>query len=145
MIDLKIKLVHPNAKPPVRANEDDAGLDFTAVSCEYDRGLQCYVYDTGLAMEIPPGHVGLVFPRSSICKTSLQLTNCVGVIDAGYRGTVKAFFREHQQSGWVNKRYEAGDRVFQMIILPFPRVHVTVVEELSDTARGEGGFGSSGK
>lgn len=146
MLDLKIKLLHENAKAPSRANPDDAGLDLWAVNREWDRNLACWVYDFGLAMEIPPGHVGLIFPRSSICKTPLTLTNSVGVIDAGYRGPVKAFFREHLQSGLLEEALpKAGDRIAQLIVLPFPAVRVTVTSELSETQRGDKGWGSSGR
>lgn len=146
MLDLKIKLLHANAKLPTRANEHDAGLDLYAATREWDRDLDCWVYDFGIAMEIPEGHVGLIFPRSSICKTPVFLANAVGVIDAGYRGPVKAFFREHGQAG-VREGYlpSAGERVAQMIILPFPSVRVTVTTELSESARGEKGYGSSGR
>lgn len=146
MLELKIKKLHPEAKTPSRANPDDAGLDLTAVSREWDRITHCYVYDFGLAVEIPPGHVGLIFPRSSVFKTPLSLTNCVGVVDAGYRGGLKAYFREHLHSGFLEANLpKAGERVAQMIILPFPAVEVTVTDELSPSGRGEKGWGSSGK
>jgi dUTP pyrophosphatase len=91
-------------------------------------------------MEIPEGFMGLVFPRSSIRKTDLVLSNSVGVIDSGYRGEIQVTFKK---SG-LNK-YEIGDRGAQIIIIPHPPVQFLEVKELSDTLRGEGGFGSTGK
>jgi dUTP pyrophosphatase len=93
-------------------------------------------------MEIPEGYVGLIFPRSSIVKTPLMLKNCVGVIDSGYRGEVKFFFEPGNRP---SKNYEVGDRVGQLIIVPFPTIEPEEAEELSSTERGAGGFGSSGK
>jgi dUTP pyrophosphatase len=100
-------------------------------------------YGLGIALEIPEGFVGLVFPRSSIRKTDLSLTNCVGVIDSGYRGELQATFRKHK--GVVSTKYEVGDRVCQITIIPHPPIEFNEVNELSNTERGEGGFGSTGK
>jgi dUTP pyrophosphatase len=96
-------------------------------------------YDTGIAIEIPQGYVGLLFPRSSVSKTVLTLSNSVGVIDSGYRGSIMFKFR-YPEEGPV---YEVGDRVGQIIIMPYPQISFEEVEELSETERGEGGFGST--
>lgn len=145
-LSLKVKKLHPDAKAPSKAHADDAGLDLTAVSREWDRITHCWVYDFGIAMEIPQGHAGFIFPRSSSCKTPVSLTNCVGVVDAGYRGSVKAYFREHLHAGFLEANLpKAGERVAQMVIMPFPAVEVTVVDELSPSLRGTNGWGSSGK
>ena len=97
----------------------------------------------GIAMEIPEGYVGLIFPRSSIHKTSMRLTNAVGVIDSGYRGEISAVF---DVSGYDEVNfYNVGDRAAQIIIMPYPHVEFEEAEELSSTERGTGGFGSSGK
>jgi dUTP pyrophosphatase len=99
-------------------------------------------YGTGLAMEIPDGMVGLVFPRSSIRNTGLTLSNSVGVIDAGYRGEIQATFNKN---GVKDEFYKVGDRVCQIIIVPHPIIKIVEVDELSESSRGSGGFGSTGK
>jgi dUTP pyrophosphatase len=138
---VRFKKLVPEAVVPSYAKAGDAGLDLTATSKTWDEEKQLVVMGTGLAMEIPPGHVGLIFPRSSICKTPLSLANCVGVIDAGYRGEVKFMFRPGDRP---RKNYEVGDRIGQLIIMPFPSIEPEEAEELSDSERGAGGFGSSG-
>lgn len=101
-------------------------------------------YDTGLQFEIPKGHVGLIFPRSSITtSTSLVLGNGVGVIDSDYRGTIKFQYRNINQS--MGKKYKVGDRIGQMMILPIPMVNIVGDTVLSETDRGEEGFGSTGE
>lgn len=158
---VKIKKKHPDAVIPKYAKVGDAGLDLTATSMYYDEyGNICY--GTGLAFEIPEGYVGLIFPRSSICKEQLLLSNAVGVIDSGYRGEVSFKFKPSMaldnrqcvkadaEKMWSiavrqNDIYKVGDRIGQMIIMPYPSVEFEEVEELSETERGEGGYGSSGK
>ena len=137
-LNIKIKRLTPTAKLPTKAHSTDAGYDLYASSCHYDNGL--IVYGTGIAVEIPEGHVGLVFPRSSIANTHLALSNSVGVIDSGYRGEIKAKFRKGGTRGYV-----VGDRIAQLIIMPYPEVVFEEVDELSDSDRGTGGYGSSGK
>ena len=140
---VRFKKLHENAVIPQYAKAGDAGMDLTATSKEWSNEHGCIVFGTGLAVEIPEGYVGLVFPRSSIYKTGLSLANCVGVIDSGYRGEIKAMYYPHTRP---KKNYEVGDRICQMIIMPFPQVEV--VEELGDLSsseRGDGGFGSSGR
>jgi dUTP pyrophosphatase len=142
MIDIKIKKLHPNAVIPQYAKLGDAGLDLTAVDILTDSEDQIS-YNIGLAVEIPEGYVGLVFPRSSIRNMQLTLSNSVGVIDSGYRGNLQAVF--NKTDGAYSIKYNMGDRVAQMIIIPYPQINFIEVEELSDTERGTGGFGSSGK
>lgn len=138
---IKIKKLHDDAVVPSYAKAGDAGMDLTCV----DWGTsETYVeYDTGLSMEIPEGYVGFLFPRSSVSKTNLVLANCVGVVDSGYRGPVKLRFKE--LSGPPGGRYKVGERVGQIIVMPIPSFEFQEVEELTDTSRGEGGFGSTGK
>lgn len=137
---LKLKKLTPSAVIPSYAKEGDACFDLTAVSMEVtDKYIQ---YNTGLAMEIPEGHVGLIFPRSSVTKKDLMLKNSVGVIDSGYRGEVS--FRFHPTDDEYSDRYSVGERIGQMMILPIPRVEFEEVDDLSDTDRGTGGYGSSG-
>jgi len=141
-MQIKIKKLHNNAVIPQYAKAGDAGMDLVATEVVDGYGFSV-TYGTGLAMEIPEGYVGLVFPRSSIRKYDISLTNCVGVIDSGYRGEIQATFRK--EAGIPSKRYEVGDKIAQMIILPYPAIEFMEVEELSDTERGTGGFGSTGK
>ncbi len=138
---LKVKRLHPGAIIPKYAKPGDAGLDLTITSIK-DESFEV-TYGFGIALEIPSGHVGLLFPRSSIKNTELLLSNCVGVIDSGYRGEVMAVFRK--LGGVPSKKYYAGDKAVQLIIIPIPKVDVEVVDELSETERGTGGFGSTGK
>ena len=140
-MQVKIKKLHNNAVIPQYAKAGDAGMDLVATEVIDGYGFSV-TYGTGLAMEIPEGFVGLVFPRSSIRKYELSLTNCVGVIDSGYRGEIQATFRK--EAGIPSKRYEVGDKIAQMIIIPYPAIQFIETDQLSDTERGEGGFGSTG-
>lgn len=137
-IKVKIKRLSENAKLPTKAHPTDAGYDLYASSCHYEDGM--LHYGTGVAVEIPAGYVGLVFPRSSIANTHLTLSNSVGVIDSGYRGEIKAKFRKGGSRG-----YNVGDRIAQLIIMPYPEVTFEEVDELSESDRGVGGYGSSGR
>ena len=140
---IKFKKLIPEAVVPSYAKDGDAGLDFTATYCTLtDNNSYAYFeYGTGISMEIPEGYVGLIFPRSSISNTGLILSNSVGVIDSGYRGEIKFRFKYTQNP----KSYNIGDKIGQMIILPYPKIEFELVEELSDSDRSEGGFGSTDK
>jgi dUTP pyrophosphatase len=137
---IKIKKLHPDAIIPKYAKLGDAGMDLTALTEKWNDTNTMVTYDTGLSIEIPEGFVGLLFPRSSISKTILSLSNSVGVIDSGYRGPIMFKFR-YPEEGMV---YDVGDRIGQIIIIPYPTIEFEEVEELSSTERGEGGFGSTG-
>ena len=143
---LKIKKLHPEAVIPKKATEDAAGIDLTAVSekMELTSTGPIVTYGTGLAMQIPKNHVGLLFQRSSVTtKTTLSLGNAVGVIDSDYRGEVMLKFRNVAfQAG---TKYNVGDRVGQLVILELPKYEIEEVNDLTDTKRGEGGFGSTDK
>ncbi len=145
---IKFKKIHPFAVTPTQANPGDAGFDLVAATCitiEEDSVLhETLVYDTGIAVEIPDGYVGLVFPRSSIVRTGLTLSNSVGVIDSGYRGSIQFKFNRHLTRRGVSP-YSVGDRIGQLVIIPIPAITFEEVDELSDSVRGTGGFGSSGK
>lgn len=141
-MEVKIKKLVPEAIVPVYAKEGDAGLDLTATSREINN--QFIELGTGLAIEIPKGFVGLIFPRSSISKTDLILANSVGVIDSGYRGEIKCRFKANKSVD-IMTMYSVGEKVAQLIIVPYPQINLVEVDELTDTARGEGGFGSTGK
>lgn len=136
---IKFKKLLDNAKTPEYAHPTDAGCDLSAAAMELSNTH--VIYDTGLSVEIPEGYVGLIFPRSSVYKTGMSLTNSVGVIDSGYRGSIKVIFK----LGEVTSTYRVGDRVCQLIILPYPKVTFEETESLSDSDRGDGGFGSTGK
>jgi dUTP pyrophosphatase len=138
---VKIKKLHPNAVKPKYAKESDAGMDLVATEIISETPSQI-TYGTGLAIEIPDGMVGLIFPRSSIRNTGLTLSNCVGVIDAGYRGELQATFNKN---GVKDEFYKIGDRIVQIIIVPHPIIQIVEVDELSESSRGIGGFGSTGK
>ena len=139
---VKIKKLVSESVIPTYSKVGDAGFDLTSVSRsiveESDYG---YIeYGTGLAIEIPRGFVGLIFPRSSISNYGMILSNAVGVIDSGYRSEIKFRFKHIKDS----KMYEIGERVGQLIILPYPQIEFKEVDELSDSNRRFGGFGSTG-
>ena len=134
--------LHENAVIPSYSKVGDAGMDLT-ITREIENTSFSVSYGFGIAMEIPQGYVGLVFPRSSVRNQELILSNCVGVIDSGYRGELQATFKK--TNGLDSLKYKVGERGAQIIILPYPQVFMTEVPELSNSERGEGGFGSTGK
>lgn len=142
-MNIKIKRLVPEAVIPAYGSVGAACFDLTSISCKIvDEGNHGYVeYDTGLAFSIPKGHVGLLYPRSSISKTGMILSNSVGVIDSDYRGSVTARFK------WVRgtTMYNTGDRCCQMMVIPIEQVTFEEVQELDETERGTGGYGSTGK
>lgn len=150
----KVKLIHPDAVLPAYSKPGDAGMDLTATEIVRDTQDAIW-YSCGINIEIPPGHMGLIFPRSSVSKIDLQLANSVGVIDSGYRGDVQVRFNKIHRVESYNAElddnpysgprvYEKGERIAQLVIVPFVRVYPQVAEELSESERGEGGFGSTG-
>ena len=145
-MEIRIKKLVPEAVLPKRAHASDAGFDLVAVNGGWVEKEQMYVYGTGLAFEIPEGYVGLVFPRSSVAKKDLFLANSVGVIDSGYRGEVIVKFRMAGCTRIFEEYpfYKKGDRVAQMVIMKLPDVEMVEVDGLSESDRGEGGFGSTG-
>lgn len=145
---VKIKKLNSDAIIPKYAKEGDAGLDLVATSKSKDAAGNV-VYGTGIALEIPKGYVGLLFPRSSISKYALDLSNAVGVIDSGYRGEVTCKFKPTPCFSEIDLdkylvEYNIGDKICQLIIMPYPSVELEEVAELSETERGSGGFGSTG-
>lgn len=142
---VKVKKLHPDAVIPSYAKAGDGAMDLTAVSLTFTEGrTRKAMYDTGLAFEIPYGYVGLVFPRSSISKKELLLSNSVGVIDAGYRGSVKLCFALNDHT-MLADMYDIGDRIGQIMIVPRPEIEFEEVSELSESERGDGAFGHTGK
>lgn len=141
-MQIKFKKLIPAAKAPKQGTPGSAGFDLTAITREYDENNQVWEYSTGIAVEIPKGFVGLIFPRSSVFRTGVILSNCCGVIDSDYRGDVKVKF----YSLWeLQVPYQIGERVCQLVIVPTPEVEYIQSEELSPTSRGTGGYGSTGK
>lgn len=143
MLNVKIKKLNENAVIPSYAKHGDAGMDLTATSKYYDEHDNA-CYGTGLAFEIPRGYVGLLFPRSSNTQKDLVLGNSVGVIDSGYRGEVVFKFKAAlKRSDRKQELHEVGDRIGQIIIMPYPQINFVEVGELSNSDRGTGGFGST--
>ena len=140
MIDVKIRKVHPDAVIPFRAHATDAGMDVTAISMEM---TEDYVeYDTGLQFQLPEGYAMLIFPRSSNSKKDLLLCNSVGILDAGYTGNLKLRFKLMTE-GYTEKIYNPGDKVGQIMIIPYPEINFIETEVFNETERGNGGFGST--
>lgn len=142
-MEVKIKKLDENAVIPQYAHASDAGLDLVATKIYTDENHNL-VIGTGLALEIPTGYVGLLFPRSSNSKQNVLLTNSVGIIDSGYRGEVMLKFAYYRWNNYKNE-YRVGDRVGQMIIMPYPSIVFKEVQELSESDRGDCGYGSTGK
>lgn len=144
-MEIKFKKLDPRAVAPVRANNTDAGFDLVAtdITTEVNEcGQLILVYHTGLAFEIPGGYFGMLLPRSSVSNKSLSLTNSAGVIDSGYRGEVMAKFKA--TTDVIPAVYKPGERFAQLLILPVPEVTFEETLELSDSDRGESGYGSTG-
>ena len=141
-MQIKFKKLTPEAVAPKQGTPGSAGFDLTAVSMRFDDRYHIWEYGTGIAVEIPPGYVGLCFPRSSVFRTGTFLSNGVGVIDSDYRGEIKAKF--YSRKGW-NRNYKPGDRIIQLVIVPIPDVDFVESDDLSETERGTAGYGSTGK
>ena len=141
-MNIKFKKLIDSAVIPGKSHPGDAGLDLVATSFEINNKFNFIEYGTGLAMEIPTHCVALIFPRSSVSKTNHSLRNCVGVIDSSYRGEIKLRFSLDNSE---NKGYDISDKIGQIIVFELPELEVVETKELSDTSRGGGGFGSTGK
>lgn len=143
-VKIKIKRLNDLAKIPTRGSDQAAGYDLYAAS-SYD--IHIFPHDTvkigtGIAAEIPEGYFGAIFARSGLASNkSLRPGNCVGVVDSDYRGDITVPL--HNDSG-ERRTIEAGERIAQLVILPYLNVEFEEVDELSETDRGAGGFGSTG-
>ena len=127
---------------PTRAHKDDAGLDLRAAEGhEFFWTRELKMVDTGTAVDIPQGHVGLLVARSSLCKKGLMLANGVGIIDAGYHGTIRVPLVSFETDAEI----KAGERIAQLVIVPIAQVDPVEVEEFEESERGNGGFGSTGR
>lgn len=192
-IQVKIKKLVPEAVIPAYAKDGDMGMDVTAVKVEYDKKLDCFVYHTGLAFELPKGYGMLIFPRSSNRKTNSYMANHVGVLDSGFRGelllcfkykdSVPSIFSTLRSDKFIERiandvdirdakalatalikttndivsnnlelnefmmnfaPYKVGDRIGQIVIVPYPTVEFEETDILSESERGTGGHGSTG-
>jgi len=144
-LTVKFRKLVPEAVTPQYAQDGDAGMDLTSTS--FRRTDTFMEYGTGIAVEIPSSHVGLLFPRSSITKApkGVSLKNSVGVIDSNYRGEILVRFEFPYSNYHRAEMPDIGDKIAQLIIIPYPKVHLEEVQELSDSNRGDGGFGSTDK
>ena len=161
---IQFKKLNTQAQKPKFGKPGDAGADLVATSLDVSREDQI-VYGTGLAVEIPEGMVGLIFPRSSVRNYDLIMSNCVGVIDSGYRGEIMVTFNVKMDLLLIDELasvenlqelsnemfdpsydniYEVGDRIAQLVIMPVPLAQYVEVDELSETSRGDKGHGSTG-
>lgn len=142
MEQMKVKLVNEYAQLPTRGSKDAAGLDlYCPFHIKVPADSQKKI-PLGIAVEIPQGYMGLLVPRSSMSKTPLRCANSVGIIDADYRGELSIAYENISCSDYTIFR---GDRIAQLIIVPIAIVDVEEAQTLSETERGDGGYGSTGK
>jgi len=142
-MELRVRRLVAGAELPVRAHEDDAGLDLRAAEPALIGPGERAAIGTGIAVEIPPGHAGLVLPRSGLAlRYGIALVNAPGLIDAGYRGEIRVLLLNTDRESRF--AIEPGDRIAQLLVVAFSAARPLEVAELSDSARGDGGFGSTG-
>lgn len=152
-VEIRVRLTD-EAPLPAHAKPGDAGMDLTSRETVTLMPGETRTVGTGVAMEIPEGYVGLVFPRSGLGTKGINLSNCVGIIDSSYRGEIKAPLHNNHPPVRVHGKVvqathemmtiERGDRVCQIVIVPFATCECVEADELSETERGDTGFGSSG-
>ena len=149
-MEIKVKKLHKDAVLPCQATQTDAGYDLVAIDngeiVQDEHGKVLYAqYKTGISIEPPPGYHTEIFPRSSISKYDLMLANSIGLIDESYRGEVMVRFKPTcNTSCEYYKDYSKGDRIAQLVVRKTERVDFKWAEDLNDSNRGNGGFGSSG-
>jgi dUTP pyrophosphatase len=143
-MDLQVTKLHIDAVLPTRAHPGDAGLDLYSIEGGHIGPGERWSLGTGIAIEIPEGHAGLVLPRSGLAREhGITLVNSPGLIDAGYRGEIRVLLLNTDPAETV--RIEAGARIAQLVVAPVALAEPVEVAELSDSARGDGGFGSTGR
>ncbi|HVC07738.1 MAG TPA: dUTP diphosphatase [Solirubrobacterales bacterium] len=143
-MELRVSKLEDGAVLPTRAHEGDAGLDLYACEAAQIGPGERRSVGTGVAVEIPPGHAGLVLPRSGLARDhGISLPNSPGLIDAGYRGELRVLLLNTDRTETF--RLEPGERIAQLVIAPIALVQPVEVEALANSARGVGGFGSSGR
>jgi dUTP pyrophosphatase len=143
-VDFPVAKLKAEAVLPSRAHEGDAGLDLYACEAAHIGPGERWSVGTGVAVEIPEGHAGLVLPRSGLAmKHGIALVNAPGLIDSGYRGEVRVLLLNTDPAETF--RVEPGDRIAQLLIAPVAPAEPVEVAALAESARGDGGFGSSGR
>ena len=143
-MELPVAKLNPEAVLPSRAHEGDAGLDLCACEAAHIGPGERWSVGTGIAVEIPEGHAGLVLPRSGLAKKhGIALVNAPGLIDSGYRGEIRVLLLNTDPADTF--RVEPGDRIAQLVIAPVALLEPVEAAALADSARGDGGFGSSGR
>jgi dUTP pyrophosphatase len=143
-MELKFQILSEAATLPTRAHEGDAGLDLHSAQAAHIGPGERWQLSTGLAVEIPEGHAGFVLPRSGLAlRYGISLVNAPGLIDSGYRGEIGVLLQNNDPAEIF--RVEPGDRIAQLVVLPIATLEPVVVDQLGETARGAGGFGSSGR
>jgi dUTP pyrophosphatase len=143
-VDLRVSILKEGALAPTRAHEGDAGLDLYACEAAHIGPGERWSVGTGVAIEVPAGHAGLVLPRSGLAREhGISLVNGPGLIDAGYRGEVRVLLLNTDPAETF--RVEPGDRIAQLVLTPIAPAEPIEVSELSESARGAGGFGSTGR
>lgn len=143
-MQLPVVKLKPEATLPTRAHEGDAGLDLYACEAAHLGPGERWGVGTGVAVEIPDGHAGLVLPRSGLAREhGITLVNSPGLIDAGYRGELRVLLLNADPAEVF--RVERGDRIAQLVVTPIALAEPVSAEELTESSRGEGGFGSSGR
>ena len=143
-MQLPVVKLKPEGIVPTRAHEGDAGLDLYAAEEAHMGPGERWGVGTGIAVEIPPGHAGLVLPRSGLAREhGITLVNSPGLIDSGYRGEVRVLLLNTDPAETV--KIEVGARIAQLVLTPVALAEPTETTSLTDSARGEGGFGSSGR
>lgn len=139
-MELKVKKIDGEAKLPVCGHKGDAGLDlFSCIESKLEAG-EVHPIPTGIKIEIPPGYVGLIWDKSGVSLKGVH--RLAGVVDAGYRGEVRVVMVNLGQEPFI---IEKGMKIAQLLIQPVMDVDVVEVENLEESSRGEGGFGSTGK
>ncbi|HKT84196.1 MAG TPA: dUTP diphosphatase [Solirubrobacterales bacterium] len=143
-MELPVARLNENAVLPTRAHEGDAGLDLYACEAAHIGPGERWSVGTGVAVEIPDGHAGLVLPRSGLAKKNgISLVNGPGLIDSGYRGEIRVLLLNTDPAELF--RVAPGDRIAQLVIAPIVLARPVERASLADSVRGEGGFGSSGR
>lgn len=143
-MELRVAKLKEGAVLPTRAHAGDAGLDLYAVEAAHIGPGERWGVGTGIAVEIPEGHGGLVLPRSGLAREQgISLVNSPGLIDSGYRGEVRVLLLNNDPAETF--RVEAGDRIAQLVIVPIVLAEPVEAAALGESARGDGGFGSSGR
>jgi dUTP pyrophosphatase len=143
-VELRVARVEHGATLPSRAHEGDAGLDLYACEAAHIGPGERWSVGTGIAVEIPDGHAGLVLPRSGLAKKhGIALVNAPGLIDSGYRGEIRVLLLNTDPAETF--RVAAGDRIAQLVITPIALAEPIEASSLAESSRGDGGFGSSGR